>query len=240
MKKISGIILGFLVFCGFIFFPFQISAKQAKVEDKDNLRILVHYQAIPKKCNITRNDQVSNFGWGGWKLQSGITNYRINYSSKPSSLSNSKVKTAIEKGFVALQGAGGGILFHYAGDSSKTNASNDGENTILWRTLPSGIVGLTYIWTDGNGRLADADTVFNKRYSWNYTSYNGSNDCGGAASSFDLQDIATHEFGHWMGLGDLYDANSKDLTMYGYAARGELKKDTLGLGDINGIRAVWP
>ena len=110
----------------------------------------------------------------------------------------------------------------------------------MWKTLPSNVVALTYIWTDNNGRLAGADTIFNKRYSWSYTNYTGKNDCGGLKSGFDIKNIATHEFGHWMGLGDLYNASSKDLTMYGYASRGELKKDTLGLGDINGVRAVWP
>ena len=98
---------------------------------------------------------------------------------------------------------------------------------------------MTYIWTE-DGRLADADTIFNKRYSWTSTDYDGHNDCGGTRKSFDLRNIATHEFGHWTGLGDLYNQESRDLTMYGFASRGELKKTTLGLGDITAIRGLWP
>ncbi len=56
----------------------------------------------------------------------------------------------------------------------------------------------------------------------------------------DVQDIATHEFGHWVGLDDLYSDADKDLTMYGFGAGGELKKRTLGTGDADGANVVAP
>jgi len=96
------------------------------------------------------------------------------------------------------------------------------------------------IVSDNDNRLVSSDTIFNNRYQWTYAGYDGTNDCGGYKSSFDIRNIATHEFGHWTGLGDLYDNESKDMTMYGYASRSELKKSTLGIGDITGIKAVWP
>jgi len=37
----------------------------------------------------------------------------------------------------------------------------------------------------------------------------------------DVQDIVTHEFGHWFGLDDLYSEADYWLTMYGYADYGE-------------------
>jgi hypothetical protein len=55
-----------------------------------------------------------------------------------------------------------------------------------------------------------------------------------------VQNIATHEFGHWVGLDDLYATTDKDLTMYGYGETKELKKDSLGLGDITGATTVNP
>jgi hypothetical protein len=41
-------------------------------------------------------------------------------------------------------------------------------------------------------------------------------------------------------LDDLYNIADKDLTMYGYGAGGELKKSTLGKGDLSGAVAVAP
>lgn len=49
----------------------------------------------------------------------------------------------------------------------------------------------------------------------------------------------THEFGHWFVLDDLYSDADYWLTMYGYAGYGETYKQTLGLGDIMGIQAIY-
>jgi hypothetical protein len=61
----------------------------------------------------------------------------------------------------------------------------------------------------------------------------------GEAGKMDVQNIMTHEFGHWCGLADLYNDVDYWLTMYGYAGYGEIYKRSLGLGDINGLRAVY-
>jgi hypothetical protein len=64
--------------------------------------------------------------------------------------------------------------------------------------------------------------------------------CSGDPESYDIQNVATHEFGHWIGLGDLYTSVNSELTMYGYGALGELKKSTLGNGDTLGANALAP
>ena len=65
------------------------------------------------------------------------------------------------------------------------------------------------------------------------------NSCGDL-KKYDAQDILTHEIGHWLGLDDIYDSTQKDLTMYGYGRKGELKKNTLETGDILGIQSLYP
>jgi hypothetical protein len=55
----------------------------------------------------------------------------------------------------------------------------------------------------------------------------------------DLQNIATHELGHGVGLGDLDDSDNSEKTMYGYSTWGETKKRTLDLGDITGIKVLY-
>jgi hypothetical protein len=54
----------------------------------------------------------------------------------------------------------------------------------------------------------------------------------------DLQNIATHEFGH-NGLADLKPLKDAELTMYYASSLGETKKRSLGVGDILGIQALY-
>ena len=58
-------------------------------------------------------------------------------------------------------------------------------------------------------------------------------------NAYDIRNIATHEIGHVCGLGDLYGTRDKELTMYGYGAQGEVKKDSLALGDIAGLQKLY-
>lgn len=236
MKKFLSLIAVFGIFLGIL----TISPLSSQARTDNTPKIFIQYAANPSTCRQTTNDQVNNYSLVGWKLQSGLTDFKINYSTGPQNFSRTQLQSIIEGAFANIQSVNNGIIFRYAGNSSTRVARNDRQNTIMWRPLPSNMVAVTYIWTDSNGRLADADTIFNNQYRWAYTIYNGSNDCSGPKTSFDLRNIAIHEFTHWMGIGDLYDANSRDLTMYGFAGKGELKKGSLGLGDVNAIRSVWP
>jgi len=42
-----------------------------------------------------------------------------------------------------------------------------------------------------------------------------------------------------VGLDDLYGSVDRDLTMYGYGDKDELKKDTLSNGDKLGMAAIY-
>ena len=52
--------------------------------------------------------------------------------------------------------------------------------------------------------------------------------------------MGTHELGHSLSLGDLYNSADADKTMYGYASSGETKKRTLHQDDIDGITYLYP
>ena len=54
----------------------------------------------------------------------------------------------------------------------------------------------------------------------------------------DLQNIATHEIGHGIGLGDLYNTCTQE-TMYGYSTEGDVSKRTLNSGDISGLQKIY-
>jgi hypothetical protein len=120
-------------------------------------------------------------------------------------------------------------VFEYMGVTSRSAGRYDGYNVISWGPYRAGVIAVTYIWQAG-GRVIETDTRLNTYYKWSLN---------GEAGKMDVQNIMTHEFGHWCGLDDLYDDVDYWLTMYGYASYGETYKRTLGLGDILGLQAVY-
>jgi len=164
----------------------------------------------------------------------------IAISSIPKNLSDSDTHNAITSSFSTWNSADINQIFNYSGATNVKTAKLDGTNAILFARVGGSAIAVTYVWYyTGSGELVEVDTVFNKRLKWAINDYSA-DECSGTSGRYDLQNIATHEFGHWIGLGDLYGSSEKDLTMYGYGTTGELKKDTLGTGDINGALVIAP
>ncbi len=55
----------------------------------------------------------------------------------------------------------------------------------------------------------------------------------------DLQNIAVHELGHSVGLGDIYSTSCNSVTMFGYSTEGEISKRTLEQPDITGLQKMY-
>ncbi len=107
--------------------------------------------------------------------------------------------------------------------------SNDGYNQISWDPAsPSEYIAVTYNY--GWLFINETDISFNSNYAWN---------CLGNPSwtEMDVQNIATHELGHSLGLGH---TGYSDATMYAYANYGETKKRSLHWDDIDGIEYLYP
>jgi len=120
-------------------------------------------------------------------------------------------------------------VFSYHGTITKSAGKRDGYNVVSWGHYRAGAIAVTYIWYSGS-QILETDCRMNAFYTWSLT---------GEAGKMDVQNIMTHEFGHWAGLDDLYDDADYWLTMYGYGNYGETYKRTLGLGDINGLEAWY-
>lgn len=103
-------------------------------------------------------------------------------------------------------------------------------NTVARYVINSEHIAETYFWSSG-GYVKEADTVFNMKFGWG---------CCGESNLFDVKNTMTHEFGHWLVLGDLYSWFwDRNKTMYASASAGETKKRSLESDDINGIRAIY-
>ena len=63
----------------------------------------------------------------------------------------------------------------------------------------------------------------------------------------DIENVVSHETGHWLWLADQKTPDASAMTMYWSTSRGtqkdpidERNKDTLGLGDAVGARHLYP
>lgn len=61
----------------------------------------------------------------------------------------------------------------------------------------------------------------------------------GQSGKYDVQNVATHEFGHWLQLNNLSGGSDSEKTMYKIIDRGETKKRTLEADDKSGIKYIY-
>ncbi|MEM2204845.1 MAG: matrixin family metalloprotease [Candidatus Hadarchaeales archaeon] len=158
-------------------------------------------------------------------------------------LKESEVVGAIRRAFENWDEAVGLELYNNVVTVSRLASAStkrpDYRNVVTWGRLQRGVVAVTYLWylTD-TGELVDADIVFNSYYRWGIDP-DGEGTVYQLSGAFDLQDIATHEVGHFTGLDDLYDEPYWAMTMYGHANFGETCKVSLEPGDIAGAQAIY-
>jgi hypothetical protein len=120
--------------------------------------------------------------------------------------------------------------------------TEDGVNVVEFRSLEGtvcdGAVACTLISYD-RGRIFEADMLFEKslkRLSGleDYWTTGDTTAIEPSSAQFAVVDTATHEFGHFAGLDHVN--RSPDLTMFPFIHDG---MQTLGLGDMAGIRALY-
>jgi hypothetical protein len=202
------------------------------------LRVFIHRPRVLKPnhlglCTETSSDS-GHFELEAWHLSGPIT-WSLNPKTVPGNLRLDDVNRALVDSFAAWYSG----VFTRGADTKANRAKLDKVNAILWKKLARSTLGLTFVWySRATGELVEVDTVFNKRHPW--AIFSDSAECQSSPDAYDLQNIATHEFGHWIGLDDLYDSSDKDLTMYGFGAGGETKKRTPGTGDVNGMNNLLP
>ena len=136
----------------------------------------------------------------------------------------------------------------YPVPSSFYNNSTNLTNEVGWMSfedynLPSRAIAVTAVWVyEGTTIIAEADMAMNTDLPWaqDNTVTDPDNETADIATAYDVQNIATHEAGHFLMLEDLYSRPADDQTMYGRGSLGELKKRSLESGDIAGILEIYP
>jgi len=74
---------------------------------------------------------------------------------------------------------------------------------------------------------------------WVDLDYNWSAGQDNCNNEIDLEATATHEFGHFFGLGDITASSGRNLTMYQYSSVCRTKRRSLGKGDLIGLNVYW-
>lgn len=149
--------------------------------------------------------------------------------------------TAIRNAIAAWNGVGSTTLNLVENQSSGQQSRRDWASTDLHTVLfdedndtgyfpgSSGIVAITPITFFTNGQIIDADVLFNGK-SFAFTTE-------GALGRFDVQDVATHELGHLIGLDH---SGCAGATMYPYVDASVILHRSLSLDDIRGAQHAYP
>ena len=120
----------------------------------------------------------------------------------------------------------------YEGATDLLAGAQDNVSTVDKGSMASfgceGALACTQVWYTPTGAV-EADIRFSDRVKWSTS---------GKSGAYDYRSVATHEFGHFIGLSDLHD--SPNLTMYYATDTGSTGPRTLGRGDVLGLRALYP
>lgn len=113
----------------------------------------------------------------------------------------------------------------------------DGKSEFVFGDYPEkSVIGITVVWGYFSGapaarRITEFDVLFDTDFKWGDATLN--------PALMDLQNIATHEIGHGVGLADLSRSAYAQETMYAYSNYGEVTKRDLNTGDIAGLQVLY-
>lgn len=129
------------------------------------------------------------------------------------------------------------------------NTDGPNANAVIfvrdWATrdppLPDTAFGLTLVWHDPKtGEIFDADLQINETLGTLAICDGKPGEppiCG--SREVDIQNVVTHEAGHYLGLGHTTDDLDLNPTMAASAVRGETAKRTLANDDRRGVCAIY-
>jgi len=209
--------------------------------------VFIHYykpnHASDSDCNAAceGNDNNKTFRLinGGIKWANLPIDYLIN-TDQFSNSEETAIKNSADTWDDALDEMSSSPINLFGDNPSSTTKTqdeagdNDGENIIVKGDLASNIIGVTSFWYNtGTKEVVDADMVLN------FVDFDWSTNAQGTPLRMDVQNIVTHELGHYLVLDDLSSRKTLGLTMHGFSDTGEIKNRTTGLGDELGVAELY-
>ena len=209
--------------------------------------VMLFYQPVSGFVIQTIQDfrrQIVTLHWSSGQVREGIP-FWINADSFP--FAQSDVLRTIRNSFSAWQNVDTSVLsFREEGIGNFQSSGRDNRNVVVYDAVGtqigaprgSGVIAVTRVSWNSSGEITDADIVFNGR-DFDFSVTENSTLRG----RVDLQDVLTHEIGHFLGLDHtpLVGAPSVRPTMNPFnTVEAPRAARTLELDDRAGVSALYP
>lgn len=172
----------------------------------------------------------------GWAVPGAQTS-TFNTTTLPANLTLSATVSALSNGYHAWsQGSPAPTINVGTSTTSSTKPTANHSYELMFGKTGGTTLAVTYTWRWNDG-FVESDTLFNTSFTWANLGAEGDGCYETAGNVYDVQNIATHEFGHTYGLG--HPSNARFETMYAYGYSGETLKRSLASGDVAGANAVY-
>ena len=242
MKKLGLGILFVVVLLGLSGVATAISnqgAEKSKAPDLEKIEF-IHYKkgfAKPETAKVPKAPTCYKFLTPTKvKWTTLPVSYVIN-PTNPQNLSADFVTNAVSTSSETWDAVTGKELMNntYTINYDATYGVQNYKNEIAFGNYPTtGVIAVTTVWYNpATKAIVEFDMMFDTDWVWGDTTNPETPDV------MDLQNIATHELGHGVGLADVYETACNVVTMYGYSDYGETQKRTLEQPDITGLQILY-
>ena len=188
------------------------------------LRSATGRELAPRALGTTTTTTTTCYGQSGVKWPQNQALYKVDTSIPASWAASIAAATQTWNN--------SGANFTFLTDNSTTNLVSYLDLVGKYGSSYQNVFAVTTTWSTVSTKQITRNTLeVNTYFTWSTT---------GEANKADVQNILTHEFGHWLTLNDLYSpAACSEVTMWGYAGLGETKKRTIEQADIDGAVSLY-